>query len=774
MAKKKTRWTSFRSLILKLGIVGVVVATAGIVYLDIYVRERFAQYVWSVPAKVYGAPLALYQGSGQRHEEVVWWLQRMGYRSASEIRGPGEFKVVSAARIDVFTRAYAFWDEPEHARELSLHFANGVLARLTTPDQRPVLSARLAPPLIGSVVPAQAEDRVLAQLASMPPTLVAGLVAVEDRRFFQHHGISPTAIARALVANVRSGRVEQGGSTITQQLVKNMFLTADQTLVRKGIEAIMAVLLELHVDKETILETYMNQVFIAQDGQRAIHGFGLAAQYFYGRPLEELSLNQQATLIGILRGPSYYSPLRNPERAIARRNVILDVMAEQRIITDTQRRAAQAEPLGLNAGTGEGAYAAALDLVRRQLRLWYPDEVLNREGLHIHTSIDIYAQDVAQRQMTDSLRAMERLHRLPDNTLQGALVLVHRDSGDVRAVVGARTSVSGGFNRALDARRPVGSLLKPAVYLAVLEKGQHWLTPVDDSPVVVAARDGSEWRPTNFDEISHGVVPMWEALTNSYNQAAARVGMETGLGDVLRSIERLGYNGRLPVVPSVILGAVDMTPYEVTQLYQPMLADGFRAPLKAITAVTTAEQEVLSQFTVRTQQVIAPPDAQALQSALRLSVQEGTGRYAGRVLAPALRPAGKTGTSDAQRDSWFAGEAGELLAVAWVGNDQNEPLPITGSTGALRVWTHTMEQLAAASVHQKPLHSALRYISWTAEQPDRYWLGDCQPLTVAVPQAVAVAQAERACPGFAAELPAEREDSNGTPRGGWRWLERIF
>lgn len=772
MAKKKSRWRSFGGVVLKLAIVCSILLIALLVYLDFYVRDRFAQHVWSVPAKVYGAPLTLYQGSGQSQEEVIWWLQRMGYRSVTTIGGPGEYRV-APQRIDVFTRAYDFWDEPEPARQLALNFNNRVLATLTDPQGQIVLSARLAPPQIGTLTPAHAEDRVLERLATMPPTLVAGLVAVEDRRFFQHRGISPVAIGRALVANVRSGRVEQGGSTITQQLIKNMFLTADQTLWRKGIEALMAVLLELHVDKETILETYMNQVFIAQDGQRAVHGFGLAAQYFYGRPLEELTLGQQATLIGLLRGPSFYSPIRNPERARARRNVVLDVMAEQRIITETQKRAAQAEPLGLNPGTGQGPYAAAMDLVRRQLRLWYPDEVLLREGLHIHTSIDIYAQDVAQRQMQESLQTMERLHRLPANHLQGAMVIVHRDSGDVRAVIGARTSVQGGFNRAMDARRPVGSLLKPAVYLAALESGRHWLMEVDDGPVVVAARDGTEWRPQNFDRTSNGMVPMWEALSRSYNQAAARVGMEIGLGEVLRSIERLGYNGRLPVVPAVILGSVDMSPYEVAQIYQPVFSDGFRAPLKAITAVTTADQEVLNQFNIRTQQVIAPPDAQALQTALQLAVREGTGRYAHGVLDPSLRPAGKTGTSDQQRDSWFAGEAGDLMAVVWVGEDNNAPMPITGSTGALRVWTHTMQQLAHSSYDAKPLHSSLRWISWHPDQPGRYWLGDCHALRVAVPQAVAVMHAQRTCQGSSDQLPGEHVPEDNRRRG-WGWLDRIF
>ncbi|MCH8552077.1 MAG: penicillin-binding protein 1B [Natronospirillum sp.] len=773
MPYKPSRWRRTGLLLLKLGTVGLVLLIALVVYLDIYVRDRFEQHTWSVPARVYGAPLELRAGGELEMNEVLWWLDRMGYRPVPEVSGPGDYRV-GVNDIELFTRSYDFWDGAEPARQLHLQFSQERLTRLEDRHGERVTSARLAPPNLGHISPVHAEDRVIERLATMPPTLVAGLVAVEDRRFFQHRGISLVGIGRALEANLRSQRVTQGGSTLTQQLIKNMFLTADQTLWRKGIEAIMAVLLELHVDKETILEAYMNEVFIAQDGRRAVHGFGLAAQHFYGRPLNELSIAQQAMLIGVLRGPTFYSPLRNPERAMARRNVVLDVMHERGVITDDQHRQARQEGLRLNPRSGQGPHAAALDLVRRQLRLWYREEVLNREGLHIHTTIDIYAQDQAQAAMTRQLRDLEQRLNLEPESVQGALVLAERDSGAVRAVVGGRASIPGGFNRALDARRPVGSLLKPALYLAALEQGQHWLMPVDDSPVVVAGRDGSEWRPTNFDLNSNGEVPMWEALSMSYNQAAARSGMELGLGNVLDSIERLGYSRDLPVVPSVILGAVDMSPYDVAQIYQPLTSGGYLSPLTSIVAVTEPGGRVLGQINVRAEQVVDPAAAQSLRSALALTAQAGTGAYAGNTLPRDLRPAGKTGTSDGQRDSWFAGEAGHLLGVAWLGTDDNQSLPITGSTGALRLWTDVMGRVARPSLEPDLLHSSLSWVSWDADRPDRVWLGDCRQYRLAIPTEAANGQVSRRCgdgsdqPGAGDESREEAEDSR------WNWLRRWF
>ncbi|TGG94179.1 penicillin-binding protein 1B [Natronospirillum operosum] len=770
MPYKPSRWRQAGRILLKLAVVGLVLGVALVVYLDFYVRARFNEHTWSVPARVYGAPLELRAGGELEMNEVLWWLDRMGYRPVPEVAGPGDYRV-GVNDIELFTRAYDFWDGAESARQLRLHFSGERLTRLEDRHGERVMSARLAPPSLGHISPVHAEDRVIERLESMPPTLVAGLVAVEDRRFFQHRGVSLVGIGRALQANLRSRRVEQGGSTLTQQLIKNMFLTADQSLWRKGIEAIMAVQLELHVDKETILEAYMNEVFIAQDGTRSIHGFGLAAQHFYGRPLNETSLAQQAMLIGMLRGPTFYSPVRNPERAMARRNLVLDVMHEQGVITANQHAQARREGLRLNPGMGQGPHAAALDLVRRQLRLWYREEVLSHDGLHIHTTIDIYAQDRAQAAMTRQLSALEQQYGIAAGSLQGALILADRSTGAVRAVIGGRNSIPGGFNRALDARRPVGSLLKPPLYLAAMESGQHWLTPVDDSPVIVVGRDGSEWTPTNFDLNSNGEVPMWEALALSYNQAAARAGMELGLGEVLDSIERLGYSRQLPVFPSVILGAVDMSPYDIAQIYQPMVSGGYLSPLTSIVAVTEPDGRVLGQFRVREQTVIDGAMAQSLRSGLALTAQAGTGAHAGRSLAPELKPAGKTGTSDGQRDSWFAGEAGHLLGVVWIGTDDNQALPLTGSTGSLRLWTDLMAEVARPTLEPDILHSSLRWISWHPDSPGDYWLGDCQTLRLAVRADAAMESARYRCGD-------DNRPQQGSPEtesnGRWQWLRRWF
>jgi penicillin-binding protein 1B len=533
---------------------------------------------------------------------------------------------------------------------------------------------------------------LLIKLEQVPPYLVETLVAIEDREFFNHFGVSPKSIARAVWVNATAGQVVQGGSTLTQQLVKNFYLTNERSLIRKATEAMMAVLLELHYDKQDILEAYLNEVFLGQDGQRAVHGFGLASQYFFSQPLSELKLEQVALLVGMVKGPTYYNPRRNPERALERRNLILDVLVEQGVITLEQAVAAKQKPLGVTqrGSMADSSFPAFLDLVKRQLREDYREEDLTEEGLRIFTSFDPILQLKAESALADSLKRLAG--RKGVDQVEAGMVVTNPETGEVQVLIGSRQPRYAGFNRALDAVRPIGSLIKPAIYLAALERpSRYTLTSLlEDQPFSITGQDGQVWSPQNYDRKAHGTVYLYQGLAHSYNLSSAKLGLELGVPNVLKTLERLGISRKWPAYPSMLLGAGALTPMEVADMYQTMANGGFNTPLRGIRSVLTAEGEPLKRYPYQIQQRFDAGAIYLLQNAMQRTMREGTGRSVYSRLPDSLALAGKTGTSNDSRDSWFAGFSQDLLAVVWLGRDDNGPTPLTGASGALQVWTDFM------------------------------------------------------------------------------------
>jgi penicillin-binding protein 1B len=676
-----------------------------VIYMDAYIQREFSGKKWSVPAMVYARPMELYAGAPVSMERVIEELDTLGYRAGSGALRAGVY-VRGESQLRVATRSFRFWDGEEPARALRLQFAGGRVQSLQDGSGAELPIVRLEPVHIGGIYPAHNEDRILVRIADVPPLLVDALMAVEDQNFRDHFGVSLRGIARAFWVNVRSGALEQGGSTLTQQLVKNYFLTRERTFSRKLAELGMAVLLELHYSKDEILEAYLNEIYLGQDGHRAIHGFGLASHYYFNRPVAELDAQQIALLTGMVRGPSYYDPWRNPERALERRNTVLALMRQQGALDAQEAERLAALPLGM--GNREQArsryYPAYLDLVRRQLRQDYSDEHLGSEGLRVFTGLDPAVQRAAERALQQTLERIERDYAArgkPQTGLEGAVIVTRVDSGEVLAVVGGRQSRSAGFNRALDARRPVGSLMKPAVYLSAIADGRYnLLTPLDDSPVAYKGANGQIWRPRNYDREDHGMVRLHRALAQSYNQSTARLGLEIGMQRVVDTIARLGIEREVPPLPSVSLGAVSLTPIEVAGMYQTMASGGFRSPLRAIRDVLDQSGTPLTRYPVAVEQTVSQAAVYVLEYALREVMREGTARAAYRTLPASLTVAGKTGTTDDQRDSWFAGYAGDLLAVTWIGRDDNGVTPLTGASGALPVW---VELMAGAS--REPLRS---------------------------------------------------------------------
>ena len=672
----------------------LLVAGFYVLWLDYRVVDRFTGRIWSLPARVYARPLELYVGKKMTVEELLFELKNLDYQQVDQPPArPGRFHR-SRNQFEIKTRAFRFWDAYEESREIRIDISGGTVTSLYgLRDRKAIPLIRLDPVYITGIFPAHGEDRILVKLDDAPDVFLQMLVMVEDRRFYEHIGIDPKSIGRALLANIRAGRTVQGGSTITQQLVKNLFLTPERNLWRKMNEAVMALLLELHYDKEQILETYLNEVYLGQDNERAIHGFGLASDFYFGKSLSELDLDQMAVLIGMVKGASYYNPARNPERATERRNTVIDIIQSNGLISESQAAIHKSRELAITTRNKRSLYPAFINLVQRQLTRDYDAEDLKSEGLQIFTTLDPFIQQATERAVRSTVPALDP----ESDDLQAAAVIASVDSGEVLAVVGDRNPAFAGFNRALDAQRHIGSLMKPVIYLtAVRQSDTYTLSSLlSDTRLRVQGEDKKIWEPENFDREFHGDVIMYEALLKSYNIPAARLGLELGLSNISDTLRQLGSNQVLPPYPSITLGAVDMSPFEIASIYQTFAANGFHSPLRSVRAVLDAEGMPLKRYELDVKRETDPAAIALINFVLNQVTHSGTAKgLAGQL---DIEVAGKTGTSDELNDSWFAGFSRDKVAVVWVGFDDQRTTGLTGSSGAMRVWRRIFQTISAAS-----------------------------------------------------------------------------
>jgi penicillin-binding protein 1B len=687
-------------------LLGAIALVAYAFHLDVQIRQQFEGKRWSLPAKVYARPLELFPGKSLLMKELLAELKDLDYFPHNAASVAGSYQV-DGASILLHTRPFKFWDGRERAQRVRVRFSGESIQAIDSlADGLPRSLIRLDPVQIASIYPSHNEDRILVRLDDVPERLLEGLIAVEDQDFYNHHGVSLRSIARAFVANLRAGHTVQGGSTLTQQLVKNYFLTNERSLWRKINEAIMAFLLEYHYSKDAILQAYLNEIYLGQDGRRAIHGIGLASQFYFGRSVKELSLAQQALIVAMVNGPSYYDPRRHPKHAIERRNLVLRVMRKSGFITPDEASQAMASPLDVvqKPGSKVNRYPAFMDLVRRQLRENYREEDLRTEGLSIFTTLDPQVQEAAQRTVSRELAELERYYGIPSDTLESAVIVSNTVSGEIEAIVGGRDSQLAGFNRVIDAHRQVGSLMKPVVYLTALEQKQRYTlaTLLKDEPMKVELAEGKSWTPENYEHVSHGEVPAFEALAHSYNQATLQLGMSLGVDSVIATLRRLGVSRPVNIYPSVLLGATELSPLDVTQLYQTLANGGFTAPLRSIRAVLDADGHPLQRYELELHQVADPQAVYELNRNLEVVAREGTARHLYDTLPSDLTLAGKTGTTDDLRDSWFSGFTGDRLAVVWLGRDDNKPAGFTGSTGAMRIWGSLFQRIGAQPLQLVP------------------------------------------------------------------------
>jgi penicillin-binding protein 1B len=756
--------------------------TAGwVVGLDRIVRSRFEGQRFRVPSRVYSAPMILYPGLDAKLVDLDATLRRLGYRRARATQDmpPGQYSW-NGSRLRVHLHAFEHPSRPEPSHDVVVRLRGSVIEDIRAlPSGREMSALLLEPEPIGAYYGPDHEQRELIQLEDMPRHLIDAVLAVEDQRFETHRGIDPKRIAGALVANLRAGAVRQGGSTLTQQLVKNFFLTPERTLRRKLQEAAMALLVEARYDKGEILQAYLNEIYLGQRGSTAIHGVGEASRVFFGKPGRELSVSESALLAAIIQSPNGLSPYRDPERARERRNLVLDLMHEQGRIEDGVWEAALTEPLELADVTpdpGDARYF--LDLLRRQLSAGYDEEVLTSEGLRIYSTLDRRAQRLAALALEGGLERLEKDHpRLrsedPGRRLQGCIVAMRPQTGEILALVGGRDYRVSQFDRCTQAYRQTGSVFKPLVYVAALEpKGERPVltlaSRVDDSPLRVSTPSGP-WEPRNFDREFHGVVPVRYALEKSLNVATARIGQQVGIRRVIDVARRLGVTSPLPEVPSLALGSAEVSPMEIARAYATLANGGIRPEMQAIEDLVDADGETLERRKLRVERVLDAGTAFLATSMLQGVADRGTARG---VRATGLRGpiAAKTGTSDSENDLWFVGFTPEVVAVVWIGFDEPRSLGVPSSVGALPIWRRFIGELTGGQIRgvfRKPSEveeleieastGALALSGCWGEREREYFVAGTRP--------------DRVCPdGAIAE--AESDESPRVRRGFFEWLRR--
>lgn len=664
-------------------------------YLNSLVSSRFDHQLFELPNLVYGRSFQLTPNMPLSLAELKTELNALHYRQVTQPTRAGEYSV-SATKMELIRRSFDFIDGSEPDRHVMLHFSEQNLVRIQSLEQAGDFSQlRLEPKLLGSLEQGEIEQRLFLRREQFPELLIDALLLTEDRQFYQHDGIAPLAILRALWVNVNAGRTVQGASTLTQQLAKNMFLSSDKSLWRKLREAYLAVIIDYKYSKDRILEAYLNEVYLGQNGQQAIHGFGLAAQWYFGQPINELRADQLALLVAMVKGASYYHPVRYPERTKQRRDLVLKLMVEQSLLTPQQYELALSFGLGIQKKPDllrrQPAY---FQQVKRELTHQLSGRMLTQSGLRIFTSLDPLAQ---QKLETAVIEQLASFNKEEAKVLEAAAVVVDRQTGEVRAMLGGKQQGYDGFNRALNARRPIGSLVKPAVYLTALAQPDryHLATTLFDQPLTLKSSQGQVWEPRNVDRRFRGLVPLYQALAQSLNVPTVRLGMQLGLENVVATLQQLGVDKeRIQPVPALLLGALSLSPYEVAQMYQSLANSGKRVRLSSVQAVINQQGQRLYQaLEPKAVQVVAQQAAWLTVYAMKLGVSQGTGRFLHNDFAWASL-AGKTGTTNDSKDSWFVGVDGREVAVIWLGRDDNKPTKLSGSSGALRVYARFLAQRA--------------------------------------------------------------------------------
>ena len=682
---KKRR--SFKSFLLKVAFSGAVLTVFYGGYLDWQIRSKMDGQIWRLPAEVYSRIESVKISDNLAFDEVIQILLDNEYRQTTMVAAPGDFKLEDDT-IVVLRRAFPFPDKPEPQRVLRLRFVDNKLNRIEDlVAVKAIDEFRLAPKLI-AMLESDNEDRLAIPLQNYPRLLIDALILTEDRRFYDHHGINPVGIIRALITNIRAGQTVQGGSTLTQQLVKNLFLSSERTITRKANEALMSLVLDWRYDKNRILETYLNEIYLGQNGDTQIHGFELASQFYFGRSIREISLDQIALLVGMVKGPSLYNPWRNPQNALERRNVVLKLMLEHKMIGDELYQLLSQRPLGVQPkGQISRKYPSFIQTLQADLRRELGEhKISSLLGARIFTTMDLKQQAQAENAVVNTVSQLQLKTKNP--YLEGAMIVADYRVGEIRAVVGGLQTQYAGFNRALMAKRQIGSLVKPSIYLTALSNPEQFRlnTPINNQPITINVKGSPPWQPRNYDKKYSGSVMLMDALARSLNIPTVNIGMKVGLSKVIDTQKAMGWdNVEIPKVPAMLLGAYTISPYDVTKLYQTIANQGGRIELTTVDTIADRQGNIIYQHDKTAKQVVPQEAAFQTLFAMQQTVERGTARSLQNDYAD-LRLAGKTGTTNDARDTWFVGIDGKNISTVWLGRDDNGETKLTGASGALQIY----------------------------------------------------------------------------------------
>lgn len=689
------------------------------VYLDVQVRRTMDGEVWKLPAEIYSAIPTITINDSQ--SKILNILAQNGYRETYLIVQASDYKR-EGNNLLLLTRAFPFPNNPKPERLIRLYFQNTKLVGIEDVKGKKMLTdLQFAPKLI-DLWQSEKEDRLVYSLDRYPELLINTLISTEDRSFYSHLGVNPMAIGRAVYANLMAGHNVQGGSTITQQVVKNIFLSSERSISRKANEALMAIIMEAHYSKERILETYLNEVYLGQMGDKQINGFALASLFYFNRPISEISLDQMALLVGMVKGPSYYNPWRNPQRALERRNVVLGIMVKNGILTENTYKLLKSRPLGVQAnGQIRKAYPAFMQLLRQQLKNNLGANINHLSGTKIFTTLDLSQQKAAEQSILATIPELRNKTKL---TLETAMMVVNYRSGAVKAMVGGYNAGYAGLNRALDAKRQIGSLVKPSIYLtALMEPNKFSLkTLLGNQPISLRQADGSDWIPKNYKKEFSEDVTMLEALTRSLNIPTVNLGLQTGLRKIIKTQKAMGWDSIPSLeVPAILLGSYSLTPFEVSKLFQTIANEGKSLPLFTINYITNIQGVVLYENQLEPKQVVPAQASFLTLYAMQNVVRNGTGRGIFGEFGN-LNLAGKTGTSNQARDAWWVGVDNNDLTTIWVGVDNNAAVTLkkfTGATAALPIYKSYLERYSVEALQLKvPPH-----IQWGGISYSNTW--DC-------------------------------------------------
>jgi penicillin-binding protein 1B len=692
-----SKWKRF----LRLSALALVVAGVGFLFycfhLSSEIERRFSARRWSIPSKVFSDTTILYPGQRIDRNLFNEKLHRLGYRRV--LHKPKEKGEMRAGRsvIDLFLRDLELASRNRGGFPIRLTLRKDRIQSIVRTDNgesMPILE--LEPEEIALLFGPERERRQLISIEEVPPHVIHAVLSAEDKRFYEHYGFDPRGIARAFYANLRHGSIVQGGSTITQQLAKCYFLYSNRTLLRKLKEFLMSVIMEMKYEKDEILEIYLNEIYLGQNGSVSINGVGEASMFYFGKDVNTLSLSEAASIAGLIRAPNRYSPYIDKQQCRDRRDVILRAMHKNGQITDEKLSdglASSVSPAGVADFTKKAPYF--VDYLSEQLKAIYSPEDLASLGLSIFTALDTQVQLAAERALEKGLARLEEsnpeLQRADaDKRLQGAIVVIQPKTGYILAMVGGRDYNVSQFNRISQARRQPGSAFKPFVYLSGLEK----FTPAYKLPTreVPYELDGTLWEPRNFKPVTEQEVSLRNALAMSINVATVELAMNVGLDHIVETASSFQFSTPIKSYPSLSLGAFEVIPMEIARAYCAFAADGVLPYALSLRKVVDENGRTLEQRHMKIERVISPEKAYIMTSLLRSVVTDGTARSL-KQGGISFRVAGKTGTTNDFRDAWFVGYTPNILALIWVGFDNEDTIQATGSSAALPIWVDMMNSI---------------------------------------------------------------------------------